>query len=133
MEKSNNVAELPTEAASSVTNVAAKLKDSDHSITIPYNFGANLEEAIELFGEDVVFQKYRQSAIVDLQAAIRRHLQPGEDGKVKSDDEIINALSEWKPGLTTRTRKSAKDKAMEALTKMSAEERQALMAELGLA
>jgi len=116
-----------------VIDVTAKLKDSDRAITIPFNFGANLDEAVELYGEDVVFQKYRQAAVVDLQAAIRRHLQPDAEGKSKTDEEIITALSEWKPGLVTRTRKSPKEKALEALQKMSEEDRAALMAELGLA
>ena len=56
----------------------AKLKDKDSGEvlgevegTIDYNFGDNLEAAVALFGEEVIFTNFKQSAVIACQSRIR--------------------------------------------------------------
>lgn len=114
----------------STTKVEAKLSTSDRVFSTEYNFGDNVQDAIAKFGEDTVFTKFKQAAIIDLQAMIRRQLTPAEDGKVKTDEEIAAAIAEWEPGSKTVVRKSPLEKAKEQLSKMSDEEKAALLAQL---
>jgi hypothetical protein len=97
------------------------------SATVSYDFGDDLDGAVEFFGADVVFNKFVAASTVDLQALIRRCLT-GENPK--TDEEIAVAVAEWKPGVSTRKRKSAKEKATEALEALSEDERQALLESL---
>lgn len=121
-----------------VATVPSKVEGQpDREIKVFYDFGDNLEEAVELFGEDVVFSRFKAAAVIDLQALLRRHGSAGEPTKEnpngrapKTDDEIAKIVSEWKPGLVTRVRKSPKDKALELLQSLSAEDRDALLASL---
>jgi hypothetical protein len=87
--------------------------------TVSYDFGENLDEAVELFGAEVVYKRFRAAAVVDLQGVIRRNLQ-GENPK--SEEEIQAAIDEWKPGVQ-RARKSKQEKALDLLEGMSDEER----------
>jgi hypothetical protein len=94
------------------------------SATVTFDFGDDLDGAVELFGADVVFSRFVSAATVDLQALIRRNLS-GEEPK--SEEEIQGIVSEWRPGVSTRKRKSAKEKAAEAIDALSDDERQALL------
>lgn len=123
---------------STKTEVKAKRAGNDHVVTVSYNFGDNLNEAIELFGEDVIFAKFRQAAIVDFQSVLRRHMFTEEDegnstviSDVSSEDvALIEAVADWKPGVTTRVTRSPKEKAMAALRGMSPEEIDQMLAEI---
>lgn len=97
------------------------------SATVTFDFGDNLGEASELFGEDVVFSRFKSAATVDLQALIRRSLI-GENPK--SEEDIQALVSEWKPGVSTRTRISAKEKATRAVDALSDADRQELLDQL---
>ena len=65
--------------------------------------------------------------MVDLQALMRRHLG-GE--KPKTASEIQTLVDDWKPGVSSRKRRSTKEKAEELIGQMSPEERAALIAQL---
>lgn len=116
--------------------VSATLKDSDRVVEVEYDFGETLEQALELFGEEVVFSRFKAAAVVDLQALIRRNMQPKTDkeGKVteepKTDEEIQQIVSEWKPGIKQVTRKSPQEKIKALMEGMSDEDREALLAGL---
>jgi hypothetical protein len=114
----------------SQVEVTARVKmddsDEEREATVSYDFGDSLPEAISLFGEDVVYKRYKGSATVDLQALIRRHLS---GDKPKSPEEIQTIVDEWKPG-TMRVRKSKSEKALELLAQMSEEEKAELLREL---
>lgn len=111
------------------TEVSAKLKDmaDEDAVTVSYDFGDDLDSAVELFGADVVFQRFKAAATIDLQSLIRRHIS-GE--KPKTQEEIQGIVDEWTPGVTTRTRKSPKEKVLSILEGLSEEERARLLAEL---
>lgn len=112
----------------STEEVTAKLGTGEDapSFSVNFDFGDNLEGATEMYGEEVVFGRYRSAAVVDLQALIRRHAG-GENGK--SNDEIQGIVAEWKPGVQ-RARKSTKQKALDAFENLSAEEREELLGQL---
>ena len=97
------------------------------SATVVFDFGDNLDEAAENFGGDVVFSRFKSAATVDLQALIRRNLTLETP---KTEEEIQVLVSEWKPGVSTRTRVSAKEKATRAIDALSDEDRAALLEQL---
>lgn len=71
-----------------------KIDGEDKAASIAYDFGATLPEAIEKFGEDVVFTSFKRTAVITGQAAIRRMLDGG-----KNEEEIAVAMNDWKPGV----------------------------------
>lgn len=116
--------------------VSAKLSNSDRSVEVEYNFGETLAEAVELFGEEVVFSRFKAAAVVDLQALIRRGLTPKTDKEgneiesAKTDEEIAASVAEWKPGVKQVTRKSKAEKIKDLVADMSDEDREALLASI---
>lgn len=108
-----------------ITAKAGK-EDDAPSATVTYDFGDSLAEAVDRFGESVVFNRFKSAVTIDIQALIRRELT-GE--KPASQDEIQEKVDEWKPGVQ-RSRKSKKDKALELLGAMSEDEKAEIMAEL---
>lgn len=116
-----------------MTKVEAKLSTSDRVFSVEYDFGDTIESAIEKFGAETVFTKFKQASIIDLQALIRRHLTPTEKDGVKTEmtnDEILSEIADWVPGSKTVVRKSPLEKAKEQLGKLSDEEKKALLAQL---
>ena len=71
-------------------------KDS-RSATVSYDFGDNLAQAVEKFGEEVVFTNMQQSMKISLQALLRRGFDKGQ-----SDEEIATAAAAWKPGVASQ-------------------------------
>lgn len=112
------------------TAISAKSKDQPHAITCNYHLGTNLATMVERFGEDVVFNKAKQSIIIDAQSMIRRAGSPNKDGVVKSHGEIQTMLDAWKPDNRVVVKQSAAEKATNAITSMSAEERKELLKKL---
>lgn len=88
------------------------------SITVDYPIGETLQENTKTHGEDIVNRLFVAKAKIEAQDAARRMLKAG-----KSEKDIQNALSEFKLGQRQSTKKSAKDKALDAYQKMTAEEK----------
>ena len=115
----------------SLTSIEAKLSDGDRVFTTSFDFGENTADAITKFGEETVFTKFKQAATIDLQALIRRNLKVNaETGEAKSDAQILEAIEDWKPGAKQVTRRSPAEKAREAISKMSPEDKMVLLAEV---
>lgn len=114
----------------STIEVSAKRKDDANAVTVKYDLGATVEELVDQLGADIVATKARQSIIIDLQAFIRRQITPDKDGKTKSLDEIQAAVSAWKPDGRTTVKKTAAEKAQDAIKSMSDEDRKALLKQL---
>jgi hypothetical protein len=100
------------------------------TVEVMYDFGANLEEMVDKFGDQAVFANALAQMKIGLQANMRRGMSPDKEGKTKTDEEIAAGAAEWTPGDRTVTRKSTVDKAKDLLGGMSAEERAQLLAEL---
>jgi len=62
--------------------------------TVDFDFGDDLNAAVELCGEEVVFSQYVSAAKVALQGVIRGKINAG-----LSHDAIQEAVSSWKPGM----------------------------------
>lgn len=105
--------------------ISAKLKDNDRTVTVSYEFGETLREAVQKFGEEVVFSRYLAAAVVDLQALLRRGIKVG-----KTDSEITSMVAAWRPGVKMVSRKSAGEKIKDAFAGMSDGDRKALLEEL---
>lgn len=111
------------------TTVSAKVGNEENapSAQVTYDFGDNLDEAVGLFGADVVYARFRSAATVDLQALIRRHL---DSDTPKTVPEIQELATAWKPGVQTKKRKSASEKIADLLGEMSETDRANLLASL---
>jgi len=111
-----------------ITARVGKEEDSP-SCTVVYDMGDNLAEAVEKFGEGVVYKRFEQSLTIEIQAIIRRHLG-GE--KPKTQDEIQALIDEFSPGLQ-RSRKTAKEKALDLLEGLSETDREEILKSLAAA
>ena len=103
--------------------IEAKLTDSE-PVSVDYDFGDTLAQAVEKFGEEVVFTRYKAAAVIDLQAYMRNMIR-----SEKSEDDIRSEVAAWVPGIRQSKGKSKEEKAREILSKLSAEERAAILAE----
>lgn len=93
--------------------------------TVTYNFGANVEEAISMFGADVVFDIFLAGAKVKAQGVVRNALNAGTDPQ-----EVIN---NWKPGVVTRVAGNADPVSalQKKLGSLTDEQKKAILAMLG--
>lgn len=115
------------------TKVEATLTEKQggpRNIEVNYDFGDSLQDAVDKFGEDVVFESFKAHAKINLQALLRRAMAPDKEGNVKSDAEIHQMVSEWKPGVSQVTRKSSLEKAQDQVEKLSPDEVKKLLESL---
>lgn len=112
--------------------IKAKTADSDRVVRVNYDFGDSLKDAIARFGEESVFSGFKASAVIDIQALIRRHLKTKQGEKPITDEQLQAIVSTWKPRDKTRTKKSASDKVTDLLESVSEEERLAILEKLTL-
>ena len=89
-----------------------------------------LEEIVSILGTDVAMNKIKAQLKVDFRSKIRGLLESMTDDELTYSDDEISAMdfSDWKP--EGRTRKSAEEKAMETLGKLSPDQLQAVLAAL---
>jgi len=102
-----------------------KESGDSRKITVEYNLGDSLDEAVESFGGDVVFSNFKAHASVSIQARIRSLAKQG-----KTDKEIQEDFKAWKLGVASRVRKSPVEKIADAYEKMSPEEQAAFIEKL---
>jgi len=67
------------------------------SLTVSYDFGDNLQDAVAKFGEEIVFSNMQQSMKISLQALIRRGFDKGAE-----DSAIVAQAAAWKPGVAAQ-------------------------------
>ncbi len=94
--------------------------------TVNYDFGDNIDEAVEKFTAEVVYKRFMAASIVDLQGLVRRGLSGDEPKKA---DALQTSADEWKPGIS-KPRVSKQEKALAALEDLSAEDKKAFIKEL---
>lgn len=103
-----------------------KVDDELRSVTANYDFGENLEGAVLLHNEDVVFSNYRASGKITIQGMMRRMITAK-----KSDEEIQSAVLNYKLGAPTERKAKDPTKAiMDAWPTMSEEDRQEFLKSL---
>ena len=115
----------------SLKDITARVgkEENSPSCTVRYDLGDNLQEAIDKFGEGVVYKRFEQSLTIEIQAIMRRHMS-GE--KPKTEAEIQALVDEFSPGLQ-RQRKSGKEKALELLECLSEADREEILKSLAQA
>ena len=90
---------------------------------IYYNFGADLEAMIELFGEEVVFNYAKGQMVIRLQAAMR--------SRMSADGNIAGLEAEFKPGIALPKTPKDMNRATESyFMTLSTEEQDAMIAKL---
>jgi len=72
----------------------AKIGDETREAVIFCDLGDDCPDAIDKFGDTVVFTNFRASAKITAQSAIRRYLKVG-----KSQEEVVSLMANWKPGV----------------------------------
>jgi len=94
------------------------------SVSFEYEFGSSLDQAVELFGEDIVWAYTLRALVIASQGHARGLIKSG-----KSADEIRTSLETWKPG-APRISRSPEERVRELMDKMSPEDRAAILSEL---
>jgi hypothetical protein len=107
-----------------MANIVANTKDGEHSIEFDYDFGDSLDQAVERFGAEIVWAHTLRSLTIAVQGAARGMMKSG-----KSREEILDAMSKWKPG-EPRQVKSNDEKMAELVAKMTPAQLEALSAQL---
>ena len=107
-----------------MTEITAKKKDSEKSVTVNYDLPEDHAGLVAKFGEEAVYGAAVDSFTISIQSLIRRHFD-------KSQEEIQAAVDGWVPGVRgPAVKKSPLEKAKAALSAMTPEQRAALLAEL---
>ncbi|MCK4330846.1 hypothetical protein KAX02_13525 [candidate division WOR-3 bacterium] len=88
-----------------------------------YDYGDDVMEMIDLFGEEVVFSNARGKMVIGLQAAMRARL--------KSDQSIEDLMAKYKPGVALEKIPTDMNKATEDyFAGLSDDEQDAMIARL---
>jgi hypothetical protein len=91
---------------------------------VDFKVGENLEEAVKLFGEEVIFHKLKQQIAKDAQAVIRAHLVAGKD-----EPQIKEYFKTWKPALGP-SKKDPVDKLLDIFGKLDPEAKAAALKQI---
>ena len=83
-----------------MADTTIKATKNDNTATISYDFGATVDESVELFGADVVYAGFTKSATITAQANMRRLLEAGG-----SEEDVQAKMNDWKPGVVARRTK----------------------------
>lgn len=110
--------------------VSATRTDDDRVVSVVYDFGDDLASAVEKFGEEAVYSRFKSSSVIDLQSLLRRQLITKEGEEAKSDADIQAMVSDWKPGDKTRVQKSASDKVLDIFDGVSEDEKLEILKKL---
>lgn len=105
-------------------DVSAKTKEHPEVVSVSYDIPDSLADLTAKFGEGVVASNAKGAIIISLQAFIRRHID-------KPKEELDTLVAAWKPDTrASGPKKTALEKATEALSGLSAEQRAELLKQL---
>ena len=97
--------------------------------TVNYDFGADLDAAVKLFGPQVIFDGFVGKEVINLQNLIRTAINAG-----KKSEEIDKLAAAWKPGIKVSRKKSQYEKTLATVGDLTPEQlatiQQAAAAEL---
>jgi hypothetical protein len=113
-----------------IENISTKEPGSSRELVVSYNFGETVADAIEMFGEEAVFAGFKADCKVGVQAFVRGRLKATEEDSEAakySDEDIIAAVADWKPGTKSRASADPMAKLQALLGKLSPEQRAALL------
>jgi len=141
------VAVAEEETAETYVKAGTNWKDADGNkgrieAGVSFNPGEDLTTAVELYGEEVVYQRYLRGVTKDLGNAIRsglnKHVQAaqGEDGEGEVDEAVISStvseeLKDWRPDVSRRpVRKDAGADILSNFALLSPEKQAEIISEL---
>lgn len=102
-----------------------KLGDVDKEATVLYDFGGDLDTAVENFGAEVVYSGFVRSAVITAQSVMRRFLEDG-----LAQEEIEAKMEAWKPGVSLERVVDPTKAFLNKFDKMTDEEREAVLEQL---
>lgn len=105
--------------------IQAKTKEKPTPVEVDYALGDTLDALTKQFTPEVVAAHAKGSIVISAQALMRRLIEKG-----KSQKEIQDELSKWKPDLRVVVKMTAEEKAQSAVKSLSQEGRKALLAQL---
>jgi len=107
-----------------MTEVTAKEGKEGTPLTVDYDFGESIDDMVDKFGDEVVFNNAKANMIVSLQGVIRTGLKAGKDAK-----EIKESAAAWVPGVR-KAGKSPQEKLREQFANLDPEAKKELLKEL---
>lgn len=84
-----------------------------------YDAGSNLDDAVDKYGEDLVFGLYKSEMFKKLKSAIRRELNSGTP-----PDQVPDRLSNWRPDKPHHVAKNPEQAGLDAFDQMTPEQQQ---------
>jgi len=121
------MATTTVEAGTNIEETDPRFPSSDDgkiSCTVEFNPGDDLAEAVEMYGEDIVYERWLRQVRRDLGNAIRSSLNSG-----KTPQAVEEELSDWRPDVTRRSSGSSKTLEQQ-FAELSEEEKQAKLEQL---
>ncbi len=115
-----------------VQTITTKAGKDNDSATMAIDFTApeTLAEAVELYGEEVVFSNALANIVIGVQGVIRRHMKGNEKTPAKDQAEIQAIISAYKPGVSTRTVKDPTEKILAGFQSQSPDKQKDIIAQL---
>ncbi len=115
-----------------MSQIVIKNAKTKTELTVGYNFPAKVSDAVEMYGEEVVFNRFMRQINQELRASVTRsveaHIAKCKNDKDKADPQSAAqaAASNFKPSITSGTSKAVRtiDKA---LGNLSEEDRAAVL------
>jgi len=124
----HNLEDIP-KGQREMTKVSMKF-DKGLPIEVEYDFGKDLDEMCELFGDVVVYSNAKANMHVGVQGVGRSVIKAGKTaGKPVTQKQVQEAVSKHKPGIRKRG-KSPAEKLKENYDKLTPEAKKELLAEL---
>lgn len=117
-------------AIENITTKDGKETEGARAVTVAFDFGDNLEQAVEKFGAEAVFNSFKADARVGLQAKVRALLKATMEDSEElkyTDEEIVEKAAEYVPGAKTRTSSDPLAKLQALLGKLTPEQKAALL------
>lgn len=111
-----------------MTTVKTKAKGKsglEVSSEVEFNFGEDFQEAVDKWGEEVVYTYFKAHAKVVLQGAIRNNsINVDDEGNesARTAEEIQEFVNTYKLEKASRTKKTAAEKALEMARSMTTDE-----------
>ena len=103
-------------------------KPTYREIAATFDFGDDLDAAVELCGADTVFSNYKANAKVSLQSVLRAKAKAG-----LANDQIQTIVDNWKPGMVVeKTTVDPESAIANAWDNWSDEKRAAFLEKLGV-
>ena len=105
--------------------ITAKAGSGDQKASAQWNPGASLDEAVEMYGEEIVFSYFKSHGTRNLQNSIRSILASG-----KTAEEVAKELADWKPGISRRVSADPVGKFIKAFGNMEPEAQASMLQRL---